>query len=63
MLHYILVLLGVVAVAVFWVLFQIWLQRQQPDGATTSSEDVLHCKDCNQPCGKQVIGSQKKAVA
>jgi len=54
MLHYLLVLLGVVGVAVFWVLFQIWLTSQ--DSELTNRMESS-CEDCEKPCGKQVISS------
>ena len=54
MLHYILVLCGIVAVAVCWVLFQIWLNRNH-DGPATGAEDALLCQNCEEPCGKQLI--------
>jgi hypothetical protein len=50
--QYILVLLGIVVTAALWVLFQIWLQRQDP-AAAQKKADFL-CQDCDEPCGKQI---------
>lgn len=52
--QYILVLLGIVATAVLWALFQIWLHRQEPGRVASESEVDSLCQDCEEPCGKQI---------
>lgn len=54
--QYLLVLLGVAGTAALWVLFQLWLQRQEPHRETSQTEAAFLCRDCEEPCGKQIDG-------
>ena len=39
-------LLGLVALCVFWAVFQLWLKKKDPDAA----ERPAKCGGCNEPC-------------
>jgi hypothetical protein len=43
---YIISLLGLVALCVFWAVFQQWLSKQDPDG----QERPAKCGGCNEQC-------------
>jgi len=43
---YIFSLLGLVALCVFWAIFQQWLSKQDPDG----QERPAKCGGCNEQC-------------
>jgi hypothetical protein len=48
MMTYIFSLLGLVALCVFWAIFQQWLSKQDPDGEIRPTK----CGGCNEQCEK-----------
>jgi len=46
MMTYIFSLLGLVALCVFWAIFQQWLSKQDPDG----QERPAKCGGCDEQC-------------
>lgn len=54
MLGYLYPLLAIIVLCSLWAIFQLWLNKVDPDNQTASHESV--CGGCEEPCGREVPG-------